>query len=342
MDKNEKKINSFKPKFGFTIWLFFYFVSLVTESLRFAKQLSNFGFETYSEPDYSLPFLVFGTLLLALFILYSFKAITLCLSGHPTALSSLRWSLFIFIVYSYGNVFGKIEIINNAIISFYLLFGFFFLVIFWLYTFFSKGIKEMFPKAYRRKFLWGRVGLCFFWTYMAFLGVLMYTRNKIEANSAPINVNYLVLSEEEYADSLTIYKALPDWKYKKRIYETTYFETSKGLDIRVRSNNFPDGSRTMFCAYFGSFLTDNSVKTPLELSYHDTIVDERKVYSSIYKMSRPDSTYYAQVVGIFDKESYKAVMFIVRGDTVPLFTPQVISQICKGVDFRLKDRIVEK
>lgn len=342
MDKNEKEIKSFKPTLGFTVWLFIYFVSTVTESLRFVTQLSNYGVEAYSEPDYPWSFMVFGTLLVALFILYSFKAITLCLSGHPNAVSTLRWSLFINILYSYGNVFGKLELLNNAMISFYLLFGFYFLLFFWFYTFFSKKIKKLFPKTYRRKYPWGMIGLWLFGTYMAFLAALWFTQNNMKTNSKPISVKSLILIDGEYADSLTVYKALPGWRYKKRIYETTYFESSKGLDIRVRSNNFPDGSRTMFCAYSGSFLTDNSVKTPLELSYHDTIVDERKVYSSIYKMSRPDSTYYAQVIGIFDKESYKAVMFIVRGDTVPLFTPQVISQICKGIDFRLKDRIVEK
>ena len=342
MDKDEEKIMNFKPTTWFTVWLFIYFVSLVTETLRFAKQLSNFGIETYSEPDYSWSLLAFSTLLRALFVLYSFKTITLCLSGHPNAISALRWSLFINIVYSYGNVFGKIEILNNPTISFILLFEFFFLLFFWLYTFFSRSIKKMFPKSYRRKFLWGIVGLSLFLLYMAFMALLIFSQNRVKGNSVPIRVKSLALKKGEYADSLTIYRALSDWKYKKRIYETTYFENPRGLDIRVRSINLPDRSRTMFCAFLGSFLSDDHVAIPKEQSYFDTIIDEKKLYSSVYKMSKPDGVYYAQVIGVYDKDSYKAVLFFVRGDKIPLFSPESVSQICQGIDFRLEKRVVKK
>ena len=200
----------------------------------------------------------------------------------------------------------------------------------------------MFPKSYRRKFLWGIVGLSLFLLYMAFMAILVFSQNRVKANSVPIRVKSLALKEGEYADSLTVYRALSDWKYKKRIYETTYFETSSGLDIRVRSNNMPDGSRTMFCAFWGSFLSDDPVAIPKEQSYYDTIIDNKKIYSSVYKMSKPDSVYYAQVVGVYDKDSYKTVMFFVRGDTIPLFPPESVTQICQGIDFRLEDRVIKK
>ena len=200
----------------------------------------------------------------------------------------------------------------------------------------------MFPKSYRRKFLWGIVGLSLFLLYMAFMAILVFCQNRVKANSVPIRVKSLALKEGEYADSLTVYRALSDWKYKKRIYETTYFETSRGLDIRVRSNNMPDGSRTMFCAFLGSFLSDDPVAIPKEQSYYDTIIDNKKIYSSVYKMSKPDGVYYAQVIGVYDKDSYKAVLFFVRGDTIPLFSPESVSQICQGIDFRLEKRVVKK
>lgn len=59
-------------------------------------------------------------------------------------------------------------------------------------------------------------------------------------------------------------------------------------------------------------------------------------------MSKPDSVYYAQIVGVYDKDSYKTVMFFVRGDTIPLFPPESVSQICQGIDFRLEKRVVKK
>ena len=37
MDKDEEKIMNFKPTTWFTVWLFVYFVNLVTETLRFAN-----------------------------------------------------------------------------------------------------------------------------------------------------------------------------------------------------------------------------------------------------------------------------------------------------------------
>jgi hypothetical protein len=200
----------------------------------------------------------------------------------------------------------------------------------------------MYPKIVRRKYPWGRVGMCLFAIYVVFLGILNYNQSVLENKSNPIRVESLVLNKGEHADSLTIYKLMPNWKYKKRIYETTYFESDKGLDIRIRSNNFPDGSRTMFCAYVGSFLSEDHIASPQELSYYDTTVVDRNIYSSVYRMTRPDSIYFAQAIGIFDKESYKAIVLIVRGDTVPLLTSKDIALLNKGIDFRLEDRIVKK
>lgn len=341
--EEEEEIKRFEPTTGFTVLLFLFFVALVTESLQFATQYSALGIEIFNEPDYPWYWLAFNAIFRLLIILYGFKAITLALSGHQNAISTLRWALFIFFIYWYSNFSNNIAAHQNPFALIFCLFEILLSLIFWLYTFFSKGAKQMFPKGIRKKFPWGTIGLLNFLLYVAFIVELSHIQGVKKDLSKPVrNVKVLNLQAGEYADSLTIYKPLPEWKCLKRIYETTYFETSDKRYIRVRSFAIADCDRTLFACYYGTFLGEDAAQGIQEVSYLDTIVDEKAVYSSVYEMTKPDSSYYDQVIGIFDKESYKSIMFIVRGDTIPLLTSKDITRVTKGVDFRLENRAIKQ
>lgn len=341
--EEEEKIKRFEPTTGFTVLLFLFFVTLVTESIQFATQYSAIGIEIFNEPDYPWYWRAFDTIFRLLIILYGFKAITLGLSGHRNAISTLRWALFIFFIYWYSNYSNNIAAQQNPFALIFCLFEILLSLFFWLYTFFSKGAKQMFPKGTRKKYIWGTIGLFMFLTYVGLIfGMMRVVSVKRHLSNPVKSARELSLQAGEYADSLTIYKALPEWKHLRRIYETTYFETNDGLDIRIRSCNIPEWNRSLFATYYGTFLEEDAALGVQEVSYLDTIVDEKTVYSSVYEMTKPNSSYYAQVIGIFDKESYKSIMFIVRGDTIPLLTSKDITRVTKGVDFRLENRTIKK
>ena len=341
--EEEEYIKRFEPTAGLTVLLFLFFVALVTESLQFATQYSALGVEIFNEPDYPWYALVLNAILRLFIIFYGFKAITLGLSGHRNAISTLRWASFIIFIYWYSNFSNNLAAQQNPFALIFCLLEILLSLISWLYTFFSKGAKRMFPKGTRKKFPWGTIGLLLFLLYVAFIVRLSYIQGVKKDLSKPVrSMKILSLQAGEYADSLTVYKALPQWKYLKRIYETTYFETSDKQDIRVRSFAIPDCDRTLFACYYGTFLGEDAAQGVQEVSCLDTIVDEKAVYSSVYEMTKPDSSYYAQVIGIFDKESYKSIMFTVRGDTIPLLTSKDITRVTKGVDFRLENRAIKQ
>lgn len=332
MDNEKEKEIDFKPSTWLYIFLFIYYSVWLMQSFGALSHYFLFGFDS---------FLKYGTvewLCFVLFIIagaYSFYAVIKTLRGDKDCMTSLKWSLVLVFIYTLMDP-TRAQIPTYDLLTYCVVFFLrpIFYLIFYLYLCFAKGIKLRFPKS-ERKF--GPSGWVWVGLMAAFVGVGIYggwQQYQISKYCKRVDVESLNLSPGNVSDGFVLFTSDRKWQKWAQPSDTLYIEdrietlpTIMSEDslsrIYIASGRceIPD-ARTynqVLVASLGTISTnsDGEWGKLKEVSFTDSIISGKRLFSTIYETSVDSVPAYFDVVMVSELKSPKCCI-IIRCDKNPI------------------------
>lgn len=348
-NEKEKEIN-FKPSNWLYIFLFIYYSVWLLQSIWAISHYIRFGFDSF------LAYGLVDWMCFALFIVagvYSFYAVIKTLRGDKDCITSLKWSLVFVFLYTLMNpTRGQIPTYN--ILTWYIEFLVrpLFYLIFYLYLCFAKGIKRRFPNA-ERKFApsgWVWSGLVIAYASVGIYG--SWQQYQISKYCSSVNVETLNLKPGEVSDGYVFFSSDRQWVAWTEPSDTLYIEdrletlpTIMLVDslsqIYLASGRCdkPD-ARTynrVIVASLGIISANTNGKwgEPREVSFTDTIVSGKRLFSTVYQTAVDSIPAYFDVIMVVEANSPKCCV-VVRVDREPIGSGWAVN-FADGLKFDLQN-----
>lgn len=348
MDSEKEKEITFKPSNWLYIFLFLYYSVWILQSFGAISHYITFGFDSFIE---------YGTvdwLCFVLFIIsgvYSFYAVIKTLRGDRDCITSLKWSLIIVFLYTFLNpIRGQIATYNILTWSIVFLIRPLFYLTFYLYLCFAKGIKFRYPKTDRR---FGPSGWVWAGIMVVFLCVGVYAgwqEYQISNYCRRVDVTVLNLTPGEVSDGYVRFTSQRMWDKWTQQSDTLYIEdrietlpTIMSVDsagrIYIASGRCekPD-ARTYNQVLVASLetLSENTTgefSKLKEISFTDTIVSGKRVFSTAYETTVDSKPAYFDVMMVVEVNTTKCCVAI-RIDQSPIDCNWAVS-FAEGLQFDL-------
>ena len=332
MDNEKDKEINFKPSNWLYIFLFVYYSVWLMQSFGALSHYFTFGFDS---------FLKYGTvewLCFVLFIIagaYSFYAVIKTLRGDKDCMTSLKWSLVLVFIYTLMDPI-RAQIPTYDLLTYcvaYFMRPLFYLI-FCLYLCFAKGIKRRFPNS-ERKF--GPSGWVWVGLMAAFVGVGIYGgwhQSQISNYCKRVDVESLNLSPGHVSDGYVLFTSDRKWQKWSEPSDTLYIEdrietlptimsedSLSRIYIASGHSEIPD-ARTynqVLVASLGSISANSEVEWGKlkEISFTDSIISGKRLFSTIYETSVNSVPAYFDVVMVSELKSPKCCI-IIRSDKNPI------------------------
>ena len=344
METDGKKIDEFSPSLQFTVLLYLYFVVLLTLGASSLMHLISYG-HNYFIINSNIPkwAVIWDGAISTLNILYGLKSITLALRGHRCAVSAMRWSLWLCFFYTTCEYLGRIGPAGMGFVLIVPLIPILFSLFFWLYMLMSKSIRNQYPKAERKKWIWGTLGKMLFWFLILKSVSVFYTRIVLEKNSQFIKPSLIQLNKGEITDGICVSHPLSSWIVQKGSKTDQLYTTVDSCRIHTGSTVMNNSDRLSFNVMLGQELLSGGITKGQEFSYLDTVLLDKKLYCSRYSIIPRDSvgqTYFMSAA-LFDNKSKKVAFLSMVGKTPVLIPDEDVIRYMKSVDFDLKQRIIK-
>ncbi len=309
MDYEEKKI--VKPSWQFSTMLFIFMVLIVMKTIGVVDNAYDY-WEDALYPIY-LPLLLFSVVIDILAYCYAFLGIYKALQRKPYSISMLRLSVFYFLIQFCFNSMGKIGSVLP--IHPYLFFPIIlFLIIFLVYLFKSKSLREYIPKAERKFGIMGWFGILIY-VLVASMYVWKisddYQKNR---NSMPLKSTEVALKKGEVTDGLIAYHPLDGWiadtiiGNEKDGYLRVY-HTDSCHDILITSMNLDYQSRIDYYQILSECCMSQIPDTIglIEVANESKFYNGGSYYLNTYAVGTSDSlTAYWTFSALIDSASHKA------------------------------------
>lgn len=326
---NEKEIN-FKPSTWLYIFLFIYYSVWLIQSFGAVSHYLTFGLDSF------LSYGIVEWMYFVLFIIagvYSFYAVIKALRGDNDCITSLKWSLVLVFIYTLMDpIRAQIPTYDllTYCVAFFLRPAFY--LIFYLYLCFAKGIKRRFPKSERR---FGPSGWVWIGLMLACVAVGVYggwQQYQISKYCKRVSVESLNLKQGEVSDGYVLFTSQREWDKWSQPSDTLYIEdkietfpTIMSVDsvsrIYLASGRCdkPE-ARTynqVLVASLGTLSanTDGEFGKLKEISFTDTIVSGKRVFSTTYETTVDSIPAYFDVMMVVDVNSPKCCVAIMVDNT---------------------------
>lgn len=328
---NEKEIN-FKPSTWLYIFLFIYYSVWLLQSCGAVSHYFTFGFDSF------LSYGIVEWMYFVLFIIagvYSFYAVIKALRGDNDCITSLKWSLVLVVIYTLMDpIRAQIPTYDllTYCVAFFLRPAFY--LIFYLYLCFANGIKRRFPKSERR---FGPSGWVWIGLMLAFVAVGVYggwQQYQISKYCKRVSVESLNLKQGEVSDGYVLFISQREWDKWTQPSDTLYIEdkietlpTIMSADsvsqIYLASGRCDKPEARTYNQVLVASLGTLSAKTDgefgklNEISFTDTIVSGKRVFSTTYETTVASIPAYFDVMMVLDVNSPKCCVAI-RVDKNPI------------------------
>lgn len=300
-----------KPPFWFTIQLFIFMMLIIVDIWSLLENFNSSWLDNLNgyAPSYIISL---GIIDVALYI-YALLSIYKSLQHKPNSIFMLRLSVFYVFIQFIFKYFSDTPInpLQKVIKTFILIYG----IVFFIYLFKSKGIKNFIPKAERTVGIYGAIGLLLYvailplYAYPSYKTISMVKRSK----SKPIKK--IRLANNTFNDGLTKFVILRDWHVDTIVSkkEGHMFLFSRGYEkhnIMIMSFNAECHSRIDFCQLLSNtgdmVLQDKD--SLIEVNYGNITINGNKCFYDSYKLSYPHKQYkYWTYAALADESSYKVI-----------------------------------
>lgn len=332
MDNEKEKEIDFKPSTWLYIFLFIYYSVWLMQSFGAISHYLTFGFSSFLSYDI-VEWLCFVFFIIA--GVYSFYAVIKTLRGDKDCITSLKWSLVLVFIYTLMDpIRAQIPTYDllTYSVAFFLRPAFY--LIFYLYLCFANGIKRRFPKSERR---FGPSGWVWIGLMLAFVAVEVYggwQQYQISKYCKRVSVESLNLKQGEVSDGYVLFTSQREWDKWTQPFDTLYIEdkietlpTIMSVDsvsrIYLASGRCdkPE-ARTynqVLVASLGTLSAnmDGEFDILKEISFTDTIVSGKRVFSTTYETTVDSIPAYFDVMMVVDVNSPKCCVAI-RVDKKPI------------------------
>lgn len=350
MDSEKEKEINFKPSNWLYIFLFLYYSVWLLQSFGAISHYFTFGFDSF------LSYGAIEWMCFALFIVagvYSFYAVIKTLRGDKDCITSLKWSLVLAFIYTLMNpIRGQIPTYNIVTWSAVFLVRPLFYLLFYLYLCFAKGMKRRFPKSERRFGPSGWVWIGLMITYLC-IGIYGgWQQYQMSTYCKRVDVKTLSLAPGKVSDGYVLFTSQRKWDKWTQPSDTLYIEdrieilpTIMSVDsvsqIYISSGRCDKSdARTynqVLVASLGTLSanTDGEFGKLKEISFTDTIVSGKRVFSTTYETTVDSIPAYFDVMMVVEVNSPKCCVAI-RVDKNPIDCNWEVSFV-EGLQFDLQN-----
>lgn len=314
----EPKEQKIKPPFPLTAQMFIYMVLVV---LCIKKTVS--AFPTYFYEDYygiKTSVIVYAGVIDVFAYAYALVGIYRTLQRKSYGIAMLKLSLVYILmqlVFWTSSFLGTYPTRLFAIIWGIVILGG---IIFLVYLFRSKGLKEYIPKSERKFGKYGWLGIIIYIAVLVQYGLYYGDRIIKTLNSQQVT-NTSSKSGEHYTDGYVKFKPLADWEidtiYRQNDKKVFVFSSPSHNKITIGTECMECKGRIDFYAVLPNLEAQTQLsKSPVkEVNYGTEYLNSMTLYYSTYTNESDSIKGYRTYAMFVDQESYK-IMYIILDDTI--------------------------
>lgn len=311
------------------------------------------GFQQYGPLDWiitSFNILVFT---------YSFYSIIKTLRGDHDCLTALKWGLIVSIVYALSNSTRRLFTYLDSVPSpaLWIVYALpLFLILFFLYLCFSKGIKRRYPVNSRRFYpsgwIWTGLTVCL----LALVSYIGYREYKIESYCDRVDTTQLALQPKEVSDGYVVFSSDRNWDTSLDfetplvndgsllLYPTMVSLRDGNGEIYLfsgRNNDPPERThnKTVY-QLINSLFGENEHHKYTEISHRDSTSKDKRIITTDFKVIIEEGTeYFISISSVFDFQSPKLTAFLQINNE---FDENQLQELPNSVKFDLRSRQIKK